>query len=470
MAPETRSADQPGCLHFVGVAGSGMSALALHRALSGLPTSGSDRALDRGDGSGIRDHLLAAGVVLHPQDGSGVQGAEQVVVSTAVESSIPDVVRAGEEGIPIIHRADLLARLLATGPSIAVAGTSGKSTVSAMIFEILHQAGRDPGLITGGDLVSRRERGEPGNAAAGSGPLVAEADESDGSLVRHAPAVGVILNLHRDHMDEIQVLEQFRTFAEQVREHRVVGDEAPLADLHPGALVFGFSDAAEFRGTKPRPTSSGVSFQIRDIEINLPLPGEYNARNALAALATTHSVGIPLEDAAAALSRFRGVSRRFEEVSDHSGIRVIDDFAHNPTKIIATLQAAQDLAPRVFAFFQPHGFGPARFMRDELARGLAHGLRTQDRMWIGGIYYAGGTAHRDITATDLANDAAARGAPVEAMEDRADLPGIIAAQARDGDIVLVMGARDPGLSRLAADVADAIHQRSSGTSRHSLEP
>lgn len=441
-------------LHFVGIAGSGMSALAQYRALGGGLTSGSDRALDRGQQGTDRALFERLGVTLFPQDGSGVLGAAALVTSTAVEAEIPDLAAARAAGIPVLHRAELLGAHVRREVSAAVAGTSGKSTVTTMLFEILRHAGRDPGLVSGGDALCLRDtlvRGQEvrGNAWRGLGPLVVEADESDGSLVQHAPEVGIVLNLHRDHIEPAEVLSLFRDFLARTRGVRIVGDEPECRELQAGAMVTGFSNEATFRGVDLALDGRGARFKVRGVTVELPLPGAHNANNALAAMAAAEALGVNLRDSARALAHYRGVARRFEIVGEKNGIRVIDDYAHNPRKLAAALAAAQASSARVFALFQPHGFGPSRFMRDELAALIPTRLRPEDRWYFAPIHDAGGTARRDISAADLAEDFCTRGAPAAALAHRDEFPALVRREARRGDAILILGGRDNSLAELA---------------------
>jgi len=434
-------------LHFVGLAGSGMSALAQYLALAGRRVTGSDRAFDRGEQSTDRQTLQSLGIEILPQDGTGAAGADLLVRSTAVETDIPDLVRARELAVPCCHRAELLAELL-NGPSLAVAGSSGKSTVVAMVFEILLHAGRDPGLITGGRLRSLVSEHSLGNARFGRGPLVVEADESDGSLVRHAPEAALILNLHRDHMETDQVLEQFLRFREQTRGNVVLSDDENLAPLWPGALLFGQSPRADLRAEQLTLTRDGSRFSVRGVPFRLPVPGSFNAWNGLAAAALCFAVGVELEVAAAALARFQGVLRRFERLGAAGGVEVVDDFAHNPVKLRAALRLAQQRSARVLALFQPHGFAPTRFQRTELVEMFQGTLRPQDRLWLAPIYFAGGTVKREISSADLVRDLKERGAPAFEAPDREAWIEAVRREARSGDTVLLLGARDPSLPEL----------------------
>ncbi|MBK6939619.1 MAG: Mur ligase [Planctomycetes bacterium] len=445
-------------LHFVGVAGTGMSALAQVRAMGGGRVSGSDRSLDRKEAAEEAAFLRAAGVELLPQDGAGVVGADLVIASTAVEARIADLLRAVDLGIPVLHRADLLAHHVA-GDSVGIAGTSGKSTVTAMVFEILRAAGRDPSLATGGRLLRLMDEGLLGNAWCGRGPFVFEADESDGSLVKHGPRHGVVLNLHKDHMDAALVLEQFRVFRERTRGGFVVSDDPPLAPLRDGACVYGFGPDATLRATRLELTRGGSTFEIDGVRFTLEHPGVHNATNALAAAALAHVRGIGLDVSAAALARFGGVFRRFQRVGTVAGVEVVDDFAHNPEKVKAVLSAAQGRARRVFAWFQPHGFAPLRFFGDDLVETVAETLRPRDEFDFAPVYFAGGTVTRDVDSGAYVDKLRARGARTALAEDRASWARAVAQRVEPGDVVLVLGARDPTLHAFARDVVAALQAR-----------
>jgi UDP-N-acetylmuramate--alanine ligase len=451
-----------GRLHFAGVAGSGMSALAQFAALKGGRASGSDRSFDRGQRPEARAQLEALGVAIHPQDGSGLAGdCAALVVSTAVEDEVPDVAAARRLGVPVVHRSELLAHLVARYRTVAVTGTSGKSTTVAMTFEILRGAGLDPSVITGGDLVALQREGRWGNAWAGASDLlVIEADESDGSVVRYHPAVGVILNLQKDHKEMAAVAEMFRAFRAQVREAAVVGEAENLRGFAEGAATFGMGEGAGLRAEAISLGAEGSTFRVRDTAFALPVPGHHNVENALAALAACGALGVPLEAMAAPLAAFQGVARRFQVLGERRGITVVDDFGHNPAKVAASLRAAHlrvaASGGRVLAVFQPHGFGPLKFLRAEFVEAFSVELAPQDRLWFLEVFYAGGTAARDISSAEVVAEIAARGASAEAAPSRAWLVERLAAEAKAGDLILVMGARDPSLTDLARGILAAL--------------
>jgi UDP-N-acetylmuramate--alanine ligase len=468
-APASRVLPDPkgsGRFHYAGLAGSGMSALAQFQAMTGGRASGSDRAFDRGERAGLRAQLEALGIAVFPQDGSGVgPDCAALVVSTAVEDHVPDVARARELGVPIVHRSELLAHFVATHRSIAITGTSGKSTVTAMIFEILRGAGLEPSVITGGDLPLLQAQGLPGNAFAGASDLlVVEADESDGTLVRYAPAIGVILNLQRDHRETAEVAAMFATLRARTRETLVVGDAETLDRFAGSTLRFGFTDRADIRGEDVELDATSSHFRVEDAAFMLPISGAHNVANALAAIAAASVVGVELADMAEPLAAFRGIGRRFQTIGKAHGVEVVDDFAHNAEKIAAAIRTARLRSKRVLAIYQPHGYGPTRFLRHDFVRIFASELEPHDRLWMLEVFYAGGTATRDFSAADIIAEIAAKGAHAEFAPSRQWLIARIAEEARPGDLVLLMGARDPSLTELARAILAAIESATASAS------
>ena len=457
-APKIPDPYASGRFHYAGLGGSGMSALAQFQAMTGGKVSGSDRAFDHGERGAFRAQLERLGIAVLPQDGSGIgDDCTALVVSTAVEEQVPDFAAAKAKGVPIVHRSEMLAYFVARHRSIAVTGTSGKSTVTGMIFEILRGAGRDPSVITGGDLPALQADGLPGNAYAGrSDLLVVEADESDGSLVRYQPAVGVILNLQRDHKEVSEVAAMFATLRARTRDTLVVGDEAALDRFAGDALRFGLSEGADVRGEDIALGACSSRFRIEDIEFEVPVPGAHNVVNALAAIAACRAVGVTLADMAAPLARFSGIGRRFQTIGAARGVEVVDDFAHNAEKIAAAIKTAKLRAKRVLAIYQPHGYGPTRFLRQDFVTTFARELKDRGRLWMLEVFYAGGTATRDFSAADIIDEIKARGVNAEFAPSRERLIERVAQEARDGDLVLVMGARDPSLTALARAILDAL--------------
>lgn len=440
-------------VHFIGVAGTGMSALAQLRAFEGCMVSGSDRLADRGDLGETGKRLAAAGVTLCAQDGSGVaKDTARVVMSTAIEKDNLDLQRAADLGVRVVHRADELADVARERRTLAVAGTSGKSTVTAMLFHILEAAGRAPSLVTGANLASLRSQGLLGNAWLGkSDLLVIEADESDGTIDRYAPHLGLLLNVSKDHKDMSELLALFAGFKARSERFVVNADAAGLEGFREGSETFGFKHGA-LRGERLELGAEESRFLIEGVHFSIPLAGLYNAENALAAVAAARVLGVTLGDCAAALATYAGIGRRFEKIGDSGGVAVYDDYAHNPEKVRAALAAAHLKARRVLAVFQLHGFAPARFLKNELLDAFAEALGPQDILWLPDIYYVGGTTAKDISARDYAAALKARGKDARYLGDRRAILSQAAAAAKPGDLLLVMGARDSTLSDFALEL------------------
>ena len=400
---------------FIGIAGTGMSALAQYLAGMGKRVAGSDRYFSAEVPGDIQTKLEAAGIRCFKQDGKGITtDTELIVVSTAVEDTILEVQKAKQLGIPVIKRSELLAHIARSRRTIAVGGTSGKSTTSAMLFEILNYAGLQPGIISGAGLVSLIRAGKIGNAETGKGEwLVIEADESDGSIVQYEAEIGILLNVDKDHQEIDALMDIFDVFKRNTKGPFVVNQSHPLAaklsrditsnfstDIHSGAGYVGAGFSQE---------GLSIKFLINNVPFVLHTVGRHNMENALAASAAAGLLGVDLTISAAALRQYEGIYRRHQVIGNKHGVWLIDDYAHNPAKCVASIAACQYVAPKVIAWFQPHGYGPTRFLRSEFVKEIAGVLRPEDEIWMSEIFYAGGTAVKDISANDLINDLKALG-------------------------------------------------------------
>ena len=455
---------------FVGVAGSGMSAIAVYLAGKGFAVSGSDRKFSGADGDDIRAKLEAAGVRTFPQDGSGVcPGLSAIVVSSAIEESNPDLKRALELGIPRMHRSEMLAKISESVKTICVSGTSGKSTVTGMIWHILNEANLSPSLLSGAGLVALEKRGMIGNGIAGNGEwLVAESDESDGTLVRYSPEIGVILNIGKDHKEISELQKIFAEFSKNVTgkgKTLIVNEADELANAFSVNHLddFGLEAKAGVQGMDFNPDGYSITFRVRHlgelVRFKVPLPGFHNMMNALAAIAVSLKVGVSLRKCAEALETFEGIHRRHQILGTFHGVTVVDDFAHNPAKIAASIRAAQDFTRgRVIAYFQPHGFGPTRFLRNDLVDAISRTLRSQDAIFLSEIYYAGGTVTRDISSVDLVEDLKRKNATAYFVSNRDECGREMVRFSASGDTILIMGARDPSLSEFAKTVAKELEK------------
>ena len=258
----------------------------------------------------------------------------------------------------------------------------------------------------------------------------------------------------------------FRIFRSQVREAIVLGEAENLGELAEGGVAFGFGDGSDLRVDDLHLDPKGSTFTLRGLRFHLPVPGRHNVENAMAAIAACVALGVPLSAMREPLRTFQGVARRFQVLGTRRGVTVVDDFGHNPAKVAASIHAAhlqvQATGGRVLAVFQPHGFGPLKFLRAEFVETFARELAPGDRLWFLDVFYAGGTATRDITSAEVVADIAARGVAAVLAPSRKWLVEQLADEAREGDLVLVMGARDPSLTDLVQTILEALSGRRKG--------
>lgn len=452
---------------FCGIGGSGMMPLAMIVRAAGHRVSGSDRALDGGRLAAKFDALRSLGIALFPQDGSGVAGGDQIVIaSAAVEDSVPDIVAAREKGSRRMSRAELLAELFNAAPvSIAVGGTSGKSTVTGMIGWVLFDTGHDPVVMNGAVMKNFVAPDAPfASALVGNGDIfVSEVDESDGSIALYRPTVAVLNNVSLDHksMDELRRL--FGDFLRMSRQPVVNADDRESAALAEGldALRYG-SAVGDIIASDIVERPDGVDARITDCRtgesapLALRVPGRHNLANALAAIAACRAVGVPLAAAAASLKGFQGLRRRLERVGEAGGVTVIDDFAHNPDKIAATLATLGAFPGRLLLFFQPHGYGPIAKMGRELVAAFVTGMRADDRLIVCDPVYFGGTVDRSLGSESIVEGVVAAGRFAEHLASREDCGHRLVELARPGDRIVVMGARDDTLAGFARGLVDAL--------------
>lgn len=435
-------------VHVVGVAGVGMSAVAGILAALGYRVTGSDRFLDQGESLDVLQRLKAGGVELTKQDGSAITSdTKAVVVSTAIEAGNPELEAATRHGVEVVHRAEMLARLARGHRCIAITGTAGKTTVTGMTGWILAEAGLDPTVINGGAVLNWVTDRTVGNVRHGQSDLwVLEADESDRSLLRFHPDIALITNVSKDHFELDEVVRLFGSFVQQVS-GPVLGGRGVAQTL--GARI------TEVTITVVH-DEEGWCVDLGSQRARVNLPGRHNAENAAMAAALSRSCGVDDATIARALTSFRGIQRRLELAGDVGGVRVYDDYAHNPAKIHASWCAVAESARRVFGVWRPHGYGPLSLMRDELVAALASACRKEDRCFILPVYYAGGTASKSITSEDFVTLLVLRGVPATYVPDYESLEQLLVSALRAGDAVVGMGARDPQLPRFAQSLVSRL--------------
>ena len=420
-----------------------------------------------GDGIGSRrgGQYCATG---HAADNLG--SAQLIVVSSAIRPDNPELREARNREIQIIRRGEMLAEIMRTRNGIAVAGSHGKTTTTSLIDHVLHEAGIDPTSFVGGRVMDgsrdfvgmRRGQGEW---------LVAEADESDGSFLQLAPVIAIITNIDAEHLDHYGSLaalrDAFTTFAEAIPFWgRVVAcvDHPGVREIAPRItrplIRYGFSSGADLRATELKSTRRGVSFCVqsgeRDLgKVELPLPGEHNALNGLAALAVALEVGIPFGTAAESLTTFGGVERRFQDRGTRAGVRIVDDYAHHPAELRSTLAAARSAhAGRIVGIFQPHRYTRTRDCLEEFAAAFD----AADRLIVSEIYAAGDPEIQGITGKRVADEITAHGHPnVDFIGDLDAIAASLSDELRPGDLVLTLGAGN--ISGLAEKLLKGLASR-----------
>jgi UDP-N-acetylmuramate--alanine ligase len=433
-------------IHLVGIGGIGMSGIAEVLLNLGFEVSGSDLRA-----TAVTERLASLGGRIFQGHNAGqVAGADVVVVSSAVLPDNPEVAQARGLQVPVIPRAEMLGELMRLKYALAVAGSHGKTTATSMIAVVLHHAGLDPTVVIGGRLNIFGS-----NARLGQGDyLVAEADESDGSFLKLFPSLAVITNIDAEHMSHFQTMENLdRAFVEFANRVPFYGaavlclDDPRVRNILPAVerrqITYGFDPAADVRAGEPVPDGEGSRFEVYARgqalgPFRLHVPGRYNVQNALAAVAAGLDLGLPPDVIREGLALFRGVDRRFQTKGVCRGVRVVDDYAHHPTEIRATLAAARSVTRgRVIALFQPHRYTRVR----DLWREFAAAFAGADVLFCTPIYPAGEAPLPGVTSEALLADIRLHG-PREARY-AADFPELarqVAGLAAPGDLVITFGA------------------------------
>jgi len=459
-----------GRVHFTGIGGAGMSGVARIMIARGVKVSGSDAAA-----SDLLAGLADEGADVHVgHAAANIDGADTLVVSTAIREDNPELAEARRRGLRVLHRAAALASVMLGRRGIAVAGTHGKTTTTGMLTTILRHCGADPGYVIGGILT---ETGV--GAGDGRGDMfVAEADESDGSFLMLAPELAIVTSVEADHLDNYaglgQIQAAFARFAQQIRPGGVLiacaDDPGALAlaaaTPAPGVRVrtYGAAATADYRLTGVRSHGMAVRFSVlpgpqagpgapSPAQLQAGVPGRHNALNATAAYAAVLELGLSPGQAAAGLAAYRGVRRRMEPKGEAAGVLVLDSYAHHPTELAADLRTAHEIRPagRVLAAFQPHLYSRTRIFAAEF--GAALGLA--DEAFVLDVYAAREDPEPGVTGLLIAE--AAPGGRARFIPNRADLPAAVAAAARPGDLILTMGAGD--VTALGPLIVTALRQR-----------
>ncbi len=449
--------DRPLKIFFSGIAGSGVSAIASFMAEKGNIIAGSDRAFDLNPDHPLKRLFQSEGITIVPQDGSGLsRNLDFAVFSTAVEPDRPEVLRARDLKIPVKKRPEYLAEITSSFRTVAVAGTSGKSTASGLLAFLMRKLGLSPNFIGGGRVKQFKTESQPGNALKGNSDfLVIEACESDRSIINYKPENSIILNLSLDHHSVEETYGMFEVLMNNTADKIIINaDDMNLSNLaKKDAVTFSIDSPSRYRAYDIKLKPFGSEFTLNDVRFRLCLPGTYNIYNALPCIAFLMEIGITAEAIADPMPEFEGIERRFDIHINNGKRLLIDDYAHNPHKISALMETVRTLRDRVCYIFQPHGFGPTRMMRKEYIDTFSENLRTTDHLFLLPIFYAGGTASRDISSHDLAVEIMSGGKSAEAVEDRED----ILRRADGWDSFVIFGARDDTLSEFARQLSKKKH-------------
>lgn len=447
---------KPSKIFFSGIAGSGVSAIATFIADKGHVIVGSDRVFDMNLHHPLKNVFQSKEITIVPQDGSGLDDTfDFAVFSTAVESDNPELLKAKSCRILIKTRPDYLAEISESFNTIAVAGTSGKSTTAGLLAFLMKRIGLNPNFIGGGRVKQFKSSSNPGNCLTGdSDYLIIEACESDGTIVNYKPRHSIILNLDLDHHPVEKTAQMFNTLIQNTANKVILNaDDKNLGKItNKDAITFSIYHPSHYKAEAITYKSLSTEFSLHGIRLSLSLPGQHNLYNALSCIALLSEIGIKHNNIAKILPEFQGIDRRFDIHLNDGERLVIDDYAHNPHKISSLMKTVQKLSEQVCYIFQPHGFGPTRLMKKEYIEAFTKNLRDSDHLILLPIYFAGGTASKDISSYDLAEGIRVKGKSVEVVEKR----GNILKRLHEYQTYVIFGARDETLSGFAKEIANGL--------------
>lgn len=448
--------------YFSGIGGIGMSSLAQIVKAGGDDVCGSDRNYDRVPDSSVFNKLKKQGIQMVPQDGSQINTKlNNLVVSSAIEDNNPDVSAAKDLDIPIIKRAELLADIFNSKKGIAIGGSNGKTSVTAMVGWILDCAKIDPTIMVGGFMKNYESESVLGNARTGESEfIVIEADESDKSILNYRAGLSVINGISKDHMtiDELSCL--FEQFCENTEGVVILNTDCPLTsklkEKFRNNIGYGISEPTEMFAEDIKLYEWGSIFCLEGSKFKINVPGRFNVLNAVAAITVAKCMDVEDDDIAGALETYSGVRWRMDLVGVTKNVTVIYDYAHNPAKIKASIEAVKVSKQNIIVIFQPHGFGPTRFLKNELIESFGSMLLSSDLLIMPEIYYAGGTVNVDISSKDIIDVLKGSGINALYFKERAKIADYLKEIVHSYDIVLVMGARDYTLMDFSNEIFDAI--------------
>lgn len=437
-------------IHFVGIGGAGMSPLAKIMVELGYEVTGSDRA-----NSGVIENLqkLGAKITLSGQKAENVRGADAIVVSTAIPFDNPEVLAAKDLGITKLHRSDINAALVNEYQGIAVAGAHGKTTTTSMLGVALTKAGVSPTVIVGGEVPDLGT-----NATLGESEyLVSEADESDGSFLKLHPHIAVVTNVEDDHMDHYGTMENIiKAFTQFIKNVDTENGYAVLCfdnenlrhiaqNIDRKFYSYAIDHEADYQAKNVTANGKGIAFDVMHGKeelghISLNIPGRHNVLDAMACIVTALSIGVPFAKVAEGLAAFHGAKRRFQTKGRVDGVWIVDDYAHHPTEIAATLKAAKETKPeRLICVFQPHRYSRTQLLHDEFGKAFA----AADLLILTDIYAAGEAPIAGISGETILNEVRRQsGQDVIYLPSREKIASYLKEEVKEGDLIITMGAGD----------------------------
>lgn len=446
-------------IFFSGIGGSGVSAIASFMAARGHIVAGSDRSFDKNPEHPTCKILKAKGITIVPQDGSGINTSfDFAVFSTAVENNQPELIKTMELGITMKTRPQYLCEIVSDFRTVAVTGTSGKSTISGMLAFLMHRLGLGPNFIGGGRVKQFKTSTNLGNSLIGrSDLLIVEACESDGSIIHYHPFHSIFAGLSLDHNPIEKTAEMFESLSRNTKGIVIInGDDKDLNLCHfEKPIRFSIDADSEYQARAIEYRPFNTIFRLHGRTFKLSIPGKYNLYNALSCIALLSETGVSLRDIAQVLPDFSGLDRRFDIYLNNGKNLVIDDYAHNPHKISCLMESIRNIRHRVCYIFQPHGFGPMRLMKQGYIDAFVNNLREEDHLILLPIFYAGGTSVRDISSEDLFKEIKTAGKSAEVLHERSLLFNRI----QEWNAYVVFGARDDSLSDFAREISLRLRRR-----------
>ncbi len=439
-------------VHFIGIAGIGMSAIA-QVLLDDYEVSGSDRAFDNNIDLEFKALLENINIKIHKQDGSGIdKNTNLVIYSSSIESNIPDLQKAKELNITCIHRSDMLATIFNKGYGIAISGTSGKTTSCAFLGYMLYRSNFDPKMINGGKAINFCEMGLIGNAYCGKTKhIVIEADESDGTLVKYIPNISIITNIDLDHKPIEELYSLFTSFANNTKDYLIINADClhtrniAHSFANKNIISFGLDKSADYVIGDILLNKDSSSFSLNKDGFRLSISGYHNILNCIPSIIVGDILNIKRDIIKDSILGFKGVEGRLNIVNTIKGIDIISDYAHNPSKIRASIECVRIDREGIIVIFQPHGFAPTRLMRDDYIKTFTDCLTDKDIIFITEILYQGGTVDRDISSREIV-EAINKGDKLAyffySREDIINFLNRNPTLLSDKQAILVMGARD----------------------------